>query len=390
MRLLNFLTLVTLAACGATPKFSRRTTEDAPALQALRAAKFDDASRLASSQLELDPRDSEAAAIRALASYVTASSAMLASLDVRHSWFPILNALKPAQRPAVAAFLDRLGAVEKDLAIVADDAHFSLELCLACWRYDWNQDGAIDDSDTSLLTLETFLETDPRSKPTFRFDVGDVAWARAMISFQRAAGELFLSYRWTDANLNSGEQQPVTIHLLAPERVEHALTLILAGLTFSDTAREEYLAETDDDREWVPNPHQTNHPIPMDVDERTYQTWAAVVREIRQLVTSKKGVSMREAVETFPKKNDFLAITPDSYLDLGRMLSEPTDIVLAKNESGNDRESVTRFLRGLLGHGYSEHMSASGLTHRLAAMKGDLESSGDALERKLRYLFWIN
>ena len=51
---------------------------------------------------------------------------------------------------------------------------------------------------------------------------------------------------------------------------------------------------------------------------------------------------------------------------------------------------MARWLRGVLGHGYVEHMQASPLVQRLAAMRADLERGGDTLEHKLHYLLWIN
>jgi hypothetical protein len=386
--------LVVATACGGStlpPPPPARTAEDAPTLDALRAAKFDEAVRLASGQLKIAPRDSEAAAIRALATYAIDSTQMLAALNLRNSWFPELNALDPKAAPAIDTFLGQLDAIDRDLAIAADDATFSLELCIACWQYDWNQDGKIDERDTGFLELDGFPVNDPRRRPTFHFDIGDVSWARAMVAFQRAAGELILSYRWSDENVKGDreDKQPIVIHLIAPERVKRARALILAGLEFSDTSRKQYLAETDDDREWVPNPNQKSHPIPLDVDAKLYDTWAGVVGDVRNLVVGRQGISLKEvAVAIDPR--DLLSITPDAYIDVGRMLSEPTDITIFEGESGKDAASIAKLLHGVLGHGYAEHMTASPLAHRLMAMKNELAKGGDTLEHKLHYLFWIN
>ena len=172
----HLVTLALLAACGSAPLPPVRTADDAPALEALRSARFDVAIELGTRQLAIEPRDAEAAAIRALAAYVQATSTLYTSLELGgHSWFFFEPALDPKHAPAIAAFIDQLAAIDKDLAIAGDDPRFSLELCLACWQFDWNHDGKIDERDTLLFELElehdrkgAIPEHDPRRRPTFR------------------------------------------------------------------------------------------------------------------------------------------------------------------------------------------------------------------------------
>lgn len=387
--------VVLIASCGTAPATPppQRPTEDAPALAALRAAKFPQAIELAHAQLVLAPRDAEAAAIHGLASYVQAATNAAEELDVRHAFLFIDNAFTPAGQPAVLALANQLEVIDHDLAVAAEDPGFALELCLACWPYDWNHDGAIDQRDQQLLQIERDAkgelldDHDPRRMPTFRFDHGDVLWARAMVSFQRATLELLLAYRWSDASRGDGNKRQAVVHLLSADRVKHARELVLAGLDFSDASRRAYLAETDDDREWVPNPRQHSHPVPLDVDDRLYETWTGVVGDVRELMAGKRGLGLRELATLISPELTKLA--PDAYIDVGRMFSEPTDITLTF-EDGEDAAAMTRWLRGVLGHGYAEHMPASPLVHRLAAMRADLERGGETLEHKLHYLLWIN
>jgi len=388
----HLVALALLAACGSAPLPPVRTADDAPALEALRSARFDVAIELGTRQLAIEPRDAEAAAIRALAAYVQATSTLYTSLELGgHSWFFFEPALDPKHAPAIAAFIDQLAAIDKDLAIAGDDPRFSLELCLACWQFDWNHDGKIDERDTLLFELEhdrkgAIPEHDPRRRPTFRFDLGDLSWARAMLSFQRAAGELFLSYRWSD--LEDKGAQPLVVHLTAPERVKHARELVLAGLEFSDRSRQQYLNETDDDREWVPNPTQQSYVMPLPVDAKLYETWAGVVRDVRDLVAGRTGISMQEVAGL--ESQQLAAITPNAYVDLGAMLSEPTDITIAIDSKLESLSAINTFLRGVLGHGFSEHMPTSPLVKRLARMAGELDKGSDTLEHELHYLIWIN
>ncbi|HEY6038302.1 MAG TPA: hypothetical protein VIV58_28665, partial [Kofleriaceae bacterium] len=251
----------------------------------------------------------------------------------------------------------------------------------------------IDQRDEQLLQIERdasgalLPEQDPRRTPTFRFDHGDALWASAMVSFQRATLELVLAYRWSDAT-RGDSRKPVVIHLASAERVRHARELVLAGLEASDASRRAYLAETDDDREWVPNPRQHSHPIPLEVDDRLYATWTGVVADVRDLLAGNRGLGLRELATLLSPELTELA--PDAYVDVGRMFSEPTDITLAGDAEGDDPASMTRWLRGVLGHGYAEHMQASPLVHRLAGIRADLERGSDTLEHKLHYLLWIN
>ena len=75
-----------------------------------------------------------------------------------------------------------LAGVEADLAVAARHPGIGLELCLACWEIDWNRNGRVDERDRLLFQIEQdergeeIHEGDPRRKPTFRFDDGDVAW----------------------------------------------------------------------------------------------------------------------------------------------------------------------------------------------------------------------
>jgi hypothetical protein len=395
---MRILVMVVVLGCGAptpvrTPE--QRTQDSAAAVDALRGTRFSDAERAAASALALDPHNSRAAAVRAIAAYQQAGSELVRELTAVLDEGDAIKALDHERgRAAWKAFLGKLDAIDRDLAVVAGDPQFSLELCLACWEYDWNRNGHIDERDRKLFEIEVdergeeLPEGDARRRPTFRFDVGDADWARAMIAFQRAFVELVLAYKWSELDsLFSRGPGRLTIHLADAGRVTRARELVLAGVGFADRARTEYLAETDDDREWVPNPHQKNHPVPLAVDDALYATWAGVTGDVRRLLTSEEGISMRELGGALDP--ELRRMLPDAYIDLGRMLREPTDIVLEKSDKDTP-ENYERVLRGLLGHGYATDMKPSPLVKRLEKMKRELEHGEDRLEKKLRYLLWLN
>jgi hypothetical protein len=272
---------------------------------------------------------------------------------------------------------------------------------------DWNGDGRIDPRDQRFLEIERdandreIPEGDPRRRPTFRFDLGDVHWARAFVAFQRAVLDLALAYRWSDAQplidraQRDGLRGAVSIALEHPERIEAARQRILDGLDAADAARRAYLAEADDDREWVPSPRQRSHPLPLPVDDALYRTWEQITGDLRRLVTSNEGLSVAELAQLGDHQ---WQRPPGGYLDLGRLLSRPRAISIDLStvtsfteRRERDREtSPEPVLRAFLGDSYRDRMKPSPLIGRLRRMKEEVRGGKESFERKLRYLFWIN
>ena len=101
--------------------------------------------------------------------------------------------------------------------------------------------------------------------------------------------------------------------------------------------------------------------MPLPVDAKLYETWAGVVRDVRDLVAGRTGISMQEVAGL--ESQQLAAITPNAYVDLGAMLSEPTDITIAIDSKLESLSAINTFLRGVLGHGFSEHMPTSPLVN---------------------------
>jgi len=398
--------IVAVAACGGgNPPPARNTQEraadSAQAVASLRQSQFETASKEATTALAKDARSGTAAAVRAIVTYQLAAHELVTELGKVLEQGLSLKLLDHAGgRAAWQKFLDQLTVVDRDLAIVTADPSFSLELCIACWDRDYNRSGQIDERDRKLLEIELdangerMEDADPRRRPTFKFDVGDAEWARAMVSFQRAFVELVLAYQWSDLDLlvfGRGEKPPtLTIKLGDAKRVTHARELILSGLAAAERCRAAYLAETDDDREWVPNPRQKNHPIPLTIDDSIYATWSAVAGDLHRALESKEGISLRQVAALGDR--DSSQLVPDAYLDLGAMLGTPKDIVidLSVFDGTPTPDRVEGLIRGLVGNGYKTSMKASPLVGRLAAMKQQMDRGEDTFERKLRYLLWLN
>lgn len=368
------------------------------AIEALQASRFADARREADAVLAKDARSSQAAAVRAIATYQGAVERLVKELDAIVDAGDLSRALDhQAGRRMWTTFLGALDAIDRDLEIVARDSQFSLELCIACFEIDWNGRGGVDERDRRMLEIEydgrggELPDHDARRRPTFRFDVGDAEWGRAMVGFQRAVVNLVLAYDWRALDklfTREGDDRRLVIRLADKGRVEKSHELIVFALGRSAAERTAYLAETDDDREWVPNPRQKNHPIPLAVDDALYATWDGVLRDMKDLLASKTGLSFQEIARLID--DDLARLAPAAYLDLGAMLREPKDLVLDVSDDPETPETTERILRGLVGNGYKESMRASPLVGRVRSLISSVDSGQETLEHKLRYLFWFN
>jgi hypothetical protein len=373
----------------------------APAVAALRAGQFEEASARAAEVLSKDKSDAQAHLVRALVTYK--QSAHNLSSDVR----TLMDAAAAGElnhrlmRYSLEQFETALLAVQQDLRAAAADKDVSMELCLACWQVDWNHNGRLDDADAKLFQIEVDADghalpaDDPRRKPTFRFDRGDVTWARALVAFQRAALNVLLAYRWSDLGDNvrqlgdrlKQDHAMLTIHLQDAARVRKARELLLEGLRHADNCRREYLAETDDDREWVPNPRQKDHPMPLPADETLYQTWEGVVGDLERLVLGKDGLSVAEVAELGKRHPD---TPPGGYINIGKLLDDPKDIVVNVAALDSAERNPERAIIDLFGSAYVQKMQPSPLLQRLLRMEGEIDRGQESFERKLRYLFWLN
>jgi len=126
---------------------------------------------------------------------------------------------------------------------------FAIELCLACWSYDWTGDKEINERDVHMLEIEfdaqgnELPEGDPRRRPTFRIDHGDVPWARASIAFQRSILHMAAAYQWSAlARMKDGDPKLLRtawLVFLAAKQYDLAATtgaeLIKADTAAADT-----------------------------------------------------------------------------------------------------------------------------------------------------------
>jgi hypothetical protein len=378
-----------------------------PCIQDLQAGRFDEAEKKAQEVLARDAGNPQARLVAAITGYKRVMHDF--SLDMRTTLMGSLAAggiNHKYMRWSLERTDHELETVGKDLAATCKDPEVILELCLACWQVDWNRNGRVDEQDQLFFQIEQdasgnrIPEGDSRRKPTFLFDIGDVYWGRAWVSFQRALFNLILAYRWTALDtLYQGavagkdtKDLTITISIEDKRLVQKARALVLEGLADADEARRLYLAEKDDDREWIPNPRQKNHPLPLPVDEALYSTWEEIVRDLRNLLDGKEGVSVAEAAQLGDHQ---WANPPKGFIHVGRLFSEPGDIVfrfsnLERLDVHRTREDVERVLVDIFGNKYVPEMKASPMLSRLARMKNEVSRGQETFERKMRYLLWLN
>jgi len=408
-----------LCGCGARQTeptlrpYAEQEREAAAAADALRAAEFEQAEAAATRVLTAHPDNSLAHAVRAIArlraaGHDLATSAMSLFTSVLAS---ALTGWRGFDGRYVHFVLESFGSeletIDADLAGVTEQPDFRMQLCLACWEVDWNRSGEVDARDRAFFAVEldadgkAIAEDDPRRRPTFHFDVGDAYWLRALLHFLQAATQVLTAYTFDASTLAGGMQAiqgddleaiDVTLRLEHPERIEKARVLVERGIELARQARSAYLAETDDVGEWVPNPRQKHHPIPLPVDAALYATWEAVLTDLADLLAGRTGLSAGELAQL---GDDKWRTPPGGYIDVQGLFARPGDLVLRpalleRATDQNDPAVMEQALREVLGDKYRAQMKRSLLLQRLRRMRDEVDRGQETFERKLRYLLWLN
>jgi hypothetical protein len=396
------LAICMMAGCATTtstvrPAPPNEIADARPSVALLQAGNFTEGQHAAEQLLEKQPRNSRASLVVAVARYKAAMHQLFMDVVTVAEGAFHGNFNHRYMRTSFEEASRALGSIDDALARAADDPTISLELCLACWQVDWNHNGRVDSRDERLFEVEEdadgheIPDGDPRRRPTFRFDLGDVYWARAMVSFQRAAIEVILAYQWEEIDrlligLVKGGGS-FTLRIGDKQHVTRAKALVLAGLDHADRSRVEILRESDDDREWLPNPRQKSHPLPLPVDDALFATWQGVVEDLRRLVRGDEGLSVSEAAEL---GKHFWEHPPRGFIDIGRMFSDPRDLSFNAQALDRAREAPEAALASVFGVDYVPSMKPSGLIARLVRMKDELDRGKESFERKLKYLLWMN
>ncbi len=244
------------------------------------------------------------------------------------------------------ATLSRVGAAEVKLPLRLGGAHF-----------DYNADGVVGPSESLRHLLER-INPAARSTNTAdtamltMFDTGDVYWLRGYTRLLSALLEWWLAHDTEKlfahtahlffANpvtpypflpvygerLGRGSQFPIfadaitVVHLLnfplrEPARSQAARSHLLQTVALSRAAWAAWLAETDDDREWIPNPRQTGILPGMRVTEDMIPAWMDFLDEVEALLNG-------ERLLPFWRGSEPMGVNLERFL----MAPQPFDLVL--------------------------------------------------------------
>jgi hypothetical protein len=230
-------------------------------------------------------------------------------------------------RAVLQTLFDDLSAAD---ALLAEGAgadtkgEVKLNLDLMKIRMDLNGDGKAADTESFGAIMQALSRgAAPTSPPdlNFAFDRADLVWLRGYIQFLTASAEFGLAVDFEDSFNKTAHAYfpraglPMSQELLAPAMVSgfvdnsvgDAIAMVhllnwkvtdparlkdvrIRLMTLASLSRESWAAaraETDDDKEWVPNAKQTGR-WGMDVDDATIDGWLAVMGEFEQVLDGKK------------------------------------------------------------------------------------------------------
>lgn len=282
-------------------------------------------------------------------------------------------------RAILVTFRDRLEKSAATLGSVPKDADIGMVVDLTRAGIDLNEDGTIapDESFAAImasLSRGSIGGSDAAPSLTFRFDRADGFWLQGYAEFLMAQADFWLAHDFRNAfdgsfhmlfpraklplqdalvpldggmsgNMFASEWRFADfislVHLvnwpvIEPERRQAARRHLLEMIRLSREDWKSILAETDNDREWLPGPQQKGiNPLTgLEVGEEQVQAWLATLTVAEDLLEGRallphfriagKGINMKRFFDE-PKPFDLvLSITGPGiapYLESGRILS---------------------------------------------------------------------
>lgn len=267
--------------------------------------------------------------------------------------FPVPQNPKPeiltyeTQRAALQTLLDDLSGVEKTLAAM-QGKDVKIVLDLEKVRLDFAP-GANDATPKTLMSVLRAINPATRGTATenaessfeVAFDTADALWLRGYCHLLSASLEFVLGHDWRDTfTVGAGYfyPQPDSMHdnqsppelqsyrgteyriadgiaalhqirwpVIEPDRLKRTREHLKQVVALSRDNWKAILAETDDDREWIPSPKQKNAAMPaMAITEERVTAWLAAldafdaVLEGRKLIPHwrmMKGVNLKRVLE---------------------------------------------------------------------------------------------
>jgi len=210
---------------------------------------------------------------------------------------------------AMTRALGHLGRAETSLAAVTGEG-VSVDFPLAAIWFDVNTNGTREDWENGLAVMADLnAEPDEAFDGIVRFDSADMHWLKAYVHVMSGMAELTLATDPTPAirTVYEGRSDmdafdPVEGMFLDNDTIDTlaAVLLTLRGTPDRDRTRAAHahfremiaenrafwtavMIETDDDREWLPNPQQTSA-FGVEVDEEMAAGWQSVLVEIEEVL----------------------------------------------------------------------------------------------------------
>jgi hypothetical protein len=267
------------------------------------------------------------------------------------------NPAPPPFEPAMIAGLfrdavDRMPGVAEPLAAIPEDSAFGLEIDLADLWFDIDGSGTRGDGEDALDAFGPMLlgwrwaERDPATPaPVVRFDVADAAWLAAYSHFITGFGNMVLAYDPTAAitDITAARAELDTLRGAAPDdpmKAEMAGWIDIAAIVLraldqtpdkarAAAAHTAYLAmiaenrsfwrraeaETDNDREWIPNARQSAA-LGFTLPPETSTLWQGVLADAEALL---KGERLAP----------YFWLGEGSGVNMGRLFTDPRPIDMA-------------------------------------------------------------
>ena len=215
--------------------------------------------------------------------------------------------------------------------------------------------------------------------PVIKLDRSDVLWALAYCNFAEAALNLVLAYDSADANLQN-------LTLSDAQRVRKAsYPRLVEGVRVSMKLRESLLAEKGDDREWIANPRQKQTSFPLVMDEQTFATWGALLRELERVLAGNALLGGRVDAGQLRGLTDLsFGMCPSGQaLDIRSLFLNPLKQPFDRRELSERCAfpSATTPLSGLAA------LASDSIRRNIGRLPNGQESGEWTI---LRYLYWVN
>ncbi|MBN1500777.1 MAG: hypothetical protein JW982_11505 [Spirochaetes bacterium] len=393
-----FIMVLLFQSCRTTGvKDYKNEAVNVNALQLLKESKFDEAFEVSGRRLDAVKNDSNALMINIISQYIVTVRNINTEMRYYNSlkWNDITSDLYATFSNADKNFRE----IENHLKILSKDKNFKFSFVPGELKIDWDGDGFISESEENMFSVETDDEGNAVSphNPEFTFDHSDVLWAQSYMNFHLAFLNVISCFDYDDViylfkNSSSlDDMGTVTVKIRNKKDLVNAHGYFMKGFDLSEKTRLSVLSESDDDREWLPNPKQKSCPLPLKMNKELFDKWKMFLFYLKELASGKTMLSFQSFFD-----NSWHPVKMTGGLDIKNMFLNSNDIhfnlksleqkYLLSGRSGN----FDPLMEELFGKFYIYDKPESPLLKKLMEMKKDVESGMDTYAYKMKFLLWIN